>query len=74
MRIGRIELPPDAWEASVLPLNYIRREAHNTIVGVGAWEALVLLARPKLYAEEGLPVRSFSEGGLASPNLYRVLP
>ena len=24
VRIGRIELPPDAWEAPVLPLNYIR--------------------------------------------------
>ena len=24
VRVGRIELPPDAWEAPVLPLNYTR--------------------------------------------------
>lgn len=24
VRVGRIELPPDAWEASILPLNYTR--------------------------------------------------
>ncbi len=33
VRVGRIELPPDAWEAPVLPLNYTRycKQTHDIL-------------------------------------------